>query len=230
MEQDSTAPAPKRRQRLVGGFAFVTTLSVVAVLVGLGTWIGSSFLKNSEGVAPADSELTAAQHTSYLVRSLRIAAISDTGPHIESLSDTVDGSEPLECGSRFSIALQQAVDQFYSVEYLSTVAGSRFTDTESWRAQKSQAHDSALALQQLFSEECSPRIPITFDLSETVRFSDGISIRQTLLLSDELIEEWSQLYLLAETAEQRQIALAGLWQVLTWESSAAPGRSPLSFS
>ncbi len=227
MEQDSTTPVTKRRQRIVRGITIVT---VVAVLVGLGTWVGSSFIRNSDGVAPADSELTAAQHTSYLVRSLRIAAISDSAPHIESVSDTVDGFEPLECGSRFSIALQHAVGQFYSIEYLSTVAGSRFTDTESWRAQQSQAHDGALALQQLFPDECSPKIPVTFDLSDTIRFSDEISIRQTLLLSDELVDEWSQLYLLAETAEQRQVALAGLWQVLAWESSASPGRSPLTFN
>ncbi|HIW45486.1 MAG TPA: hypothetical protein H9884_01080 [Candidatus Yaniella excrementigallinarum] len=227
MEQDSTTPAATRRQRIIRGITIVT---VVAVLVGLGTWVASSFIKSSDGVTPADSELTAAQHTSYLVRSLRIAAASDAKPHIESVSDTVDGSDTLECGSRFSIGLQHAVGQFYSIAYLSTVAGSRSTDTESWSTQQSQADDGALALQQLFPDECSPKIPVTFDLNDAIRFSDEISIRQTLLLSDELVEEWSQLYLLAETAEQRQIALAGLWQVLTWESSASPGYSPLTFN
>ena len=119
--------------------------------------------------------------------------------------------------------------QFYSIAYLSTVAGSLYRH-ESWSTQQSQADDGALALQQLFPDECSPKIPVTFDLNDAIRFSDEISIRQTLLLSDELVEEWSQLYLLAETAEQRQIALAGLWQVLTWESSASPGYSPLTFN
>ncbi|MDN6637848.1 MAG: hypothetical protein ACTH05_01255 [Yaniella sp.] len=61
-----------------------------------------------------------------------------------------------------------------------------------------------------------------------MRFADAISVRQMLLGSDELVEEWSQLYLLAETEEEREIALSGLWQVVNWEASASPGRSPFS--
>src|SRR5699024_10652488 len=168
---------------------------------GLGSGVASSFIKRSDGVTPADSGLTAAQHTSYLVRSLRIAAASDAKPQIESVSDIVGGSDTLERGSRLSIGLLPAVVQVYSTAYLSTVAGSRSTDTESWSTQQSQADDGALALHQLFPDECPPKIPVTFDLNDAIRFSDEISIRQTLLLSDELVEEWSQLYLLAETAE-----------------------------
>lgn len=204
---------------------------VIAALVGLGMWVGSSFLKGNGSVTTADSELTASQHTMHLVRSLRISAASNTTQsNIDSIPESVEGDESLECGTRFTYALEDAVVGLHGIDYLSTVAGSRLTDIEAWRSQQAQSHDSAIALERLFPEECSPLTPVTFDLADDVRFSNDVSIRQMLQLSDDLVDEWSQLYLLAETVAEREIALAGLWQIISWESGWEPGRSPFTFA
>lgn len=226
MELDSTPPTKTSRQRMVRG---LVAMLVTAALTGLGIWIGSSYIRGTEGVTPSDSELTASQHTSHLVRSLRISAASDTTPrNIVSIPEATAGVESLDCGSRFSTALEDAVTQLYGVDYLSTVAGARAADVESWRVQQTQAHTGAIALDRLFPDGCAPKIPVTYSLDDDVRFADEVSIRQVLLVSDDLVEEWSQLYLLAETAEEREIALSGLWQVVSWEALASPGRSPFA--
>lgn len=227
MELESTTPAATSRQPSVR--SFIAAL-VVAILVGLGVWAGSSFIKDSDGVSTAENQMTAAQHTVQLVRSLRVSAASDITPeHIDSIPDAAAHIELLDCGSRFTSALEDAVIQLHGVDYLSSVAGSRSSDAESWRLQQSQAHDGAIAVDALLADDCSPDVPIVFDLDHQVRFSEEISIRQNLLLTDDLVEEWTQLYLLAESVEERNIALAGLWQVIAWESSASPGRSPFAF-
>lgn len=226
MELNSTAPTEKSRPRVLRGLVAIV---VTAALVGLGIWVGSSYFRGAEGVAPSDSELSASQHTSHLVRSLRISAASNTTPpNIASIPEAAAGVEPFECGTRFSTALEDAVVDLVGVDYLSTVAGSRSLDVEPWRVQQTQAHTGAIALKQLFPEECTPQVPIVYSLDADMRFADAISVRQMLLGSDELVEEWSQLYLLAETEEEREIALSGLWQVVSWEASASPGRSPFS--
>jgi len=134
------------------------------------------------------------------------------------------------CGSRYAEALAQAVLQLHGIDYFSTVAGARMVQPDQWRAQQAQADDSADALQQLFPAECTPTIPVTFVLPDTFRAAEGISTRHMLKVSDDLVSEWSQLYLLAETAQERELALAGLWQVLSWEADWHAGRSPFAFT
>lgn len=227
MELDSTPPADISRHRMVFG---LVAIIVTAALTSLGIWTGSSYIRGIESVTPSNIELTALQHTSHVVRSLRISAASDTTPrNIDSIPEATADVEPLDCGNRFSTALKGAVTELFGVEYLSTVAGARAVDVESWHAQQKQAHTGAIALDRLFPDECAPNIPVSYTLDDNIRFSDGVSIRQMLLVSDDLVEEWSQLYILAETAEEREIALAGLWQVVSWETSASPGRSPFAF-
>ena len=227
MEQDSMSPAVKPGRRR--GHRLVVA-TVLALLVGLGTWVSSSVFSGSDGVTPADSELNASQHTAHLVRALRISAASDTtSSGIGSIPEAVQNIEPLECGSRFAIALEDAVVQLHGVDYVSTVGGARLADAWQWSIQQGQAHDAAVALEALLSEECQPVVPLAFELADGVRFSDEVSIQQMLRISDELVDEWTQLYLLAESAEERDIALAGLWQIIRWEAEWEPGRSPFTF-
>lgn len=226
MELNSSAPTATSRLRI---FRRLVAMFVTAALVGLGIWVGSSYIRGTSGVAPSDSELTASQHTSHLVRSLRISAASTTTPpNIDSIPEAAADVESLECGTRFSTALDDAVVHMAGIDYLSAVAGARSLDVEPWRVLQTQAHTGATALQQVFPQECMPQVPVSYSLEANLRFADAISIRQMLLYSEELVEEWSQLYLLAETTEERAIALAGLWQVVSWEVSASPGRSPFS--
>lgn len=228
MKLVSTVRTARSRQRF--GRSLVTAV-VIAVLVGLGTWLASSYFRGSNGVTPDESKLTASQHTMHLVRALRISAASDTTlPSIQSIPEAVEGAEPLPCGSRFALALEDAVTQMHGLDYLSAVAGSRSGDVEQWRTQQVQAHTGATALMQMFGEECTPEVPVVFDLPHDVRFAEEVSIREVLSLSDNFVEEWSQLYLLAETTEQREIARAGLWQVVRWEAAASPGRSPFALT
>ena len=227
MEQDSISPAVQPGRRTGRRVIVAATL---ALLVGLGTWVSSSIFNGSDGVTPADSELNASQHTTHLVRALRISAASDiTSSSIDSIPEAVETLEPLECGSRFAMSLEDALVQLHGVDYVSTVGGARLTDASQWRIQQGEAHDAAVALEALFPEECQPVVPVAFDLAESVRFSDEVNIQQMLRISDELVDEWTQLYLLAESAEERDIALAGLWQIIRWEAEWEPGRSPFSF-
>lgn len=227
MEQDSMSPAVQSGRRTGRRVIVAATL---ALLVGLGTWVSSSVFNGSDGVTPADSELNASQHTVHLVRALRISAASDTtSSSIGSIPEAVHNIEPFECSSRFAMSLEDALVQLRGVDYLSTVGGARLSDAAQWRAQQGEAHDAAVALESLFPEECQPVTPVAFDLAEGVRFSDEISIQQMLRIADELVDEWTQLYLLAESAEERDVALAGLWQIIRWETEWEPGRSPFSF-
>jgi len=226
MELNSTPPTEKSRPRM---FRRLVAMLVTAAVVGLGIWIGSSYTRSSSGVTPADSQLTTSQHTNHLVRALRISAASNTTPpNISSIPEATAQVEPLGCGTHFSTALDDAVVHMAGVDYLSTLAGARSLDVESWRVQQTQAHTGAAALTQVFPEECMPLVPVAYSLDAEIRSADAISIREMLLHSEELIEQWSQLYILAETSEQQAIALAGLWQVVRWEASASPGRSPFS--
>ena len=200
--------------------------------MGLGTWLGTSLFRNSDSVTVETSELSASQHTEHLVRMLRIAAAIDTDTtpaNLQTIPAAVTGFEPVACGSRYAQALEQAVLQLHGIDYISTIAGARLIDTQLWREQQSQAHESALTLQQLFPSDCVPVVPVTFELPDTYRNADGMSIRQMLKVSDARVDEWSQLYLLAETTQERELALAGLWQIISWESTWQPGRSPFSF-
>lgn len=202
----------------------------IAALIGLGTWLATSLVRSSDSVTEEASELTASQHTEYLVRVLRISAAADiTPPQLQTIPEAAAGIEPVTCGSRYGDALEQAALQLHGVDYFSTVAGARVVDTQLWRAQQSQAHDSSLALQRLFPPECEPVVPVAFALPDTFRQADGISTRHMLKIADDLVAEWSQLYLLAETADERELALAGLWQIISWEATWQPGRSPFVF-
>lgn len=228
MEQDSTTSRTMTRRQVVRG---IVTVIVITVLVGLGTWVGTSFLKDNDSVAPDESELSPAQHTTHLIRSLRISAATATTPDtIDSIPDATADVDPLECGNRFSTAMEDAVVQLDGIDYLASVAGSRGEDGESWRLQQSQAHAGAVALRSLFPRECSPEAPVTYPLDDSIRFADEISMRQILILSDDLIEQWSDLYVIAETPEERDIALAGLWHVISLEAAASPGRSPFALN
>ena len=209
----------------------VITVIVLIALVGLGTWLATSLVRGSDSVTEESSELTASQHIEHLVRVLRISAASaTTPPHIQTIPEAVVSSEPVACGSRYAQALEHATIQLHGIDYFSTVAGARAVDTALWRAQQSQAHDSALALTRLFPPECEPVVPVTFVLSDTLRRADGMSIGHMVKVSDNLLDEWSQLYLLAETAPERELALAGLWQVISWEATWQPGKSPFTFT
>lgn len=204
---------------------------VIAAVVGLGTWLATSLLRSSDSVTVESSQLSAAQHTEQLVRVLRISAASDITPaQDQSIPEAAADNEQVTCGSRYAAALEQATIRLHGIDYLSTVAGARAIDTPVWRSQQAQAHDSALALHQLFPQACDPIVPVVFDLPDALHQADGISIQHMLKFSDELIDEWSQLYLLAETAQERQLAYAGLWQVVSWESDWQPGRTPFAFS
>jgi hypothetical protein len=203
----------------------------LAAIVGLGAWLTTSLVRSSDSVTVETSELSASQHTEHLVRVLRISAASGTTPsNIQTIPQAAAGSEPVACGSRYAEALAQAVLQLHGIDYFSTVAGARMVQPDQWRAQQAQADDSADALQQLFPAECTPTIPVTFVLPDTFRAAEGISTRHMLKVSDDLVSEWSQLYLLAETAQERELALAGLWQVLSWEADWHAGRSPFAFT
>lgn len=227
MKLVSTDPTARSHRRL--GYSLVAAV-VITVVAGLGIWLSSSFFKDNNGVTSEESSMSASQHTMHLVRSFRISAAADTTPStIQSIPEAVEGVEPLSCGSRFALGLEDAVTQMHGVDYLSAVAGSRASDVEQWRTQQSQAHNGATALMQLFPDECAPEVPVVFDLPDDIRFGDEVSIREVLLFSDASIEEWSQLYLLAETAKERDIARAGLWQTVRWEAAASPGRSPFAF-
>lgn len=211
----------------------VVAAIAVAALLWLGTWLGTSLFRSSDSVTVETSELSASQHTDHLVRFLRISAAIDTDTTpvpLQTIPETVTSVEPVSCGSRYAQALNQAVLQLHGIDYFSTVAGARLVDTQLWRQQQSQAHESALALQRLFPSECSPEVPVTFELPDTYRHADGISVRHMLKVSDAMVAEWSQLYLLAETAQERELALAGLRQVITWEATWKPGRSPFAFN
>ncbi len=204
---------------------------MLVALVGLGTWLATSLVRSSDSVTEESSELTASQHLEHLVRVLRISAASaTTPPHLQTIPEAAVSSAPVTCGSRYAQALEHATIQLHGIEYFSTVAGARTVDTQLWRAQQSQAHDSALALTGLFPAQCQPVVPVTFVLSDTLRSADGMSIGHMVKISDELLDEWSQLYLLAETAPERELALAGLWQVISWETTWQPGRSPFTFT
>ncbi|GAA4111670.1 hypothetical protein GCM10022249_11530 [Enteractinococcus coprophilus] len=208
----------------------VILTSAMAALVGLGVWLGTGFIKTTDSVTQQSSELTPVQHTQELKRTMRISAASNiTLPNIGSIPDTLKDAEPFQCGSRFANAIDEAVVQLYGVDYLATIAGARLADSHTWRTLQTQAQDSAQALNQLFPPECQPEVPVTFEVDDDLRFADAIGIRHMLKMSDGLIEEWSQLYLLAETPQQRKIALAGLWQVMQWESTWEPGGSPFAF-
>lgn len=209
----------------------IVTAIVLAALVGLGTWLVTSLVRSGDSVTGESSELTAAQHIEHLVRVLRISATSDTTPsQLQTIPEAAVNSEPVTCDSRYAQALEQATIQLHGIEYFSTVAGARAVDTELWSAQQSEAHDGALALTWLFPPECEPVVPVTFVLSDTLRSADGISIGQMVQVSDEVMDAWSQLYLLAETAPERELALAGLWQVISWETTWQPGNSPFTFT
>lgn len=204
----------------------------VAALLGLGTWLGTSLFRSSDSVTVETSELSVSQHTDHLVRIMRISAAidTDTTPEtIQTIPEAVTHVEPVSCGSRYAQALDHAVLQLQGLDYFSTIAGARLVDTQLWRQQQAQAHDSAFALQRLFPAECSPQVPVTFDMADTYRHADGIGVRHMLKVSDALVDEWSQLYLLAETAQERELARAGLWQVISWEADWNPGRSPFAF-
>lgn len=209
--------------------AVILTLALAA-LVGLGIWLGAGFVKTTDSVTQQSSELTPVQHTQELKRTMRISAASNiTLPNIDSIPDAVAGAEPFQCGSRFANAIDDAVVQLYGVDYLATIAGARLVDSQTWRTLQTQAQDNAQALNRLFPPECQPEVPVTFEVDDELRFADAIGIRHMLKMSDELIDQWSQLYLLAETPQQRKIALAGLWQVMQWESTWQPGGSPFVF-
>lgn len=202
----------------------------LAALLGLGTWLATSLVRSSDSVTEDTSELTASQHTEHLVRVLRISAASGiTPPQLETIPEAAVGNDVVTCGSRYAEALEQAALQLHGIDYFSTVAGARDIDTQVWRSQQSQAHDSALALQGLFPPECAPVVPVTFAVPESFRHADGMSTRHMLKISDDIVAEWSQLYLLAETAPERELALAGLWQSISWEAAWQPGRSPFAF-
>ena len=202
----------------------------LGALIGLGVWVTAGFLKTTDSVTQQSSALTPGQHTQELKRMLRISAASDvTLPNIGSIPEIADEAEPVSCGSRFAHALDEAAMQLYGVDYLSTIGGARLADTRSWRVQQVQAHQSAQALHLLFPSECAPTPPVVYEVEPNLRFADAIGIQHMVKLSDELIDQWSQLYLLAETPAQRELALAGLWQVITWEASWQPGGSPFAF-
>lgn len=225
--QDSTDHIAQPRPPLWRG---VIVLFTVAALIGLGTWLSFSVFKTGDSVTQQSSELTASQHTQHLVRMMRITAASDTTlTTIDSIPETVTGVEPLECGSRYADRLANAAVQLHSIDYLSTIAGARFTQDDTWRTQQEQSHESALALERLFPADCEPEVPVMFPVERDLRFADEISTREMLKMSDVLVEDWSELYLLAETAQQRAIARAGLWQITSWESRWSPGRSPFAF-
>ncbi|HJF15580.1 MAG TPA: hypothetical protein K8V32_12420 [Enteractinococcus helveticum] len=227
MSQEMTGSTTQPKPSLWGA---VVLVFAIAALIGLGIWVGAGFLKTSDSVTQQSSELTPVQHTQELTRMMRISAASNiTLPNIDSIPDATQGAETFSCGSRFANAVDDAVIQLYGVDYLSTIGGARLVDTQTWRAVQAQAHDSAQALQRLFPDNCIPQIPVTFEIDEELRFAEAIGTRHMLKISDELIEEWSQLYLLAETPQQRDIALAGLWQMIQWESSWHPGGSPFAF-
>lgn len=227
MSKEMTGSTTQPKPRLWRAVVLVIAL---AALIGLGIWVGAGFLKTSDSVTQQSSELTPVQHTQELKRMMRISAASDiTLPNIDSIPDAAQGAEPFACGSRFANAVDDAVVQLYGVDYLSTIGGARLVDTQTWRTVQAQAQDSAQALQRLFPDNCIPQVPVTFEVDDELRFADAIGTRHMLKMSDELIEEWSQMYLLAETPQQRDIALAGLWQMIQWESSWHPGGSPFAF-
>lgn len=211
-------------------WAFIAAVAMAAV-IGLGTWLATSLLRSSDSVTAETSELSAAQHTEQLVRILRISAASDITPvQDQSIPEAVADTEQVTCGSRYAVALDQATIRLHGIDYLSTVAGARPVDTQVWRDQQSQAHDSAFALNRLFPKSCAPVVPVVFDVPATLHQAEGIEIQHMLKFSDDLITEWSQLYLLAENSQERQLAYAGLWQVIGWEATWQPGRSPFTFS
>lgn len=218
----------QRRARL----RFGTVLAVaVAALVAVGWWLGAGFLKSSPDLTQKAHEMSPAQHTQQLIRMMRISAASDTTlPTTESIPDTVAGAERLECGTRFANGVHDAVIQLHGVEYLSSVAGARGADQHVWRNQQAAARDALQALQAIFPVECAPQPPVTFELLDAVRFDDAVEIGTMLPLSTELVGTWSELYLGAETSQEQDLALAGLWQVISWESTWHPGRSPFSLS
>ena len=227
MSKELTGSTTQPKPRLWRAIVLVVAL---VALIGLGIWVGAGFFKTSNSVTQQSSELAPVQHTQELKRIMRISAASDiTLPNIDSIPDAAQGAEPFECGSRFATAVDDAVLQLYGVEYLATIAGARPVDTQTWRTLHSQAQDGAQALQRLFPEDCVPEVPVTFDVDDELRFADAIGVRHMLKMSDTLIEEWSQLYLLAETPQERDIALAGLWQMIQWESTWQPGGSPFAF-
>lgn len=114
MELDSTPPADISRHRMVLG---LVAIIVTAALTSLGIWTGSSYIRGIESVTPSNIELTALQHTSHVVRSLRISAASDTTPrNIDSIPEATADVEPLDCGNRFSTALEGAVTELFKSE------------------------------------------------------------------------------------------------------------------
>lgn len=227
MSKELTGSTTQPKPRLWRAVVLVIAL---AALIGLGIWVGAGFFKTSNSVTQQSSELTPVQHTQELKRMMRISAASNiTLPNIDSIPEAAQGAEPFECGSRFANAVDDAVVQLYGVDYLATIGGARLVDTQTWRALQAQAQDSAQALQRLFPDDCIPEVPVTFEIDDELRFADAIGTRHMLKMSDELIQGWSQLYLLAETPQQRDIALAGLWQMIQWESTWQPGGSPFAF-
>lgn len=226
-DDSNRGSATPRRSAWWGVLAAVA----IAALVGLGTWLATSLMRSSDSVTVETSEFSPAQHTEQLVRVLRISAASDITPaQDQTIPEAVVDNDPVTCGSRYAAALDQATIRLHGIDYLSTVAGARTVDTPVWRTQQAEAHDSALALHRLFPQECEPVVPVVFDVPNSLHQAEGIGIQHMLRFSDELVEEWSELYLLAETAEQRELAYAGLWQVIRWESNWQSGRSPFTFS
>lgn len=175
--------------------------------------------------------MTPVQHTSHLVRVMRISAAADITPEtVESIPLAAADVEVLECGTRYAQRIQESVEALHAVEYVSTVAGSRQLATGLWRAQQSSAHDATAALRGLLPADCVPHVPVTYQLDESVRFApQGTPPSTMLAMSEDLLDTWTELYLLADTPQQRRLATAGLWQVISWEDSWSPGRSPFTF-
>lgn len=213
------------------GTASVLILLCIAALLGLGTWLATSVLRPGDSVTTDTVEWTAAQHTNALVRQLRIQAATDITPeHITSIPGVLAGWDDFECNSRYVQALEPAVEQFRAIAHLSRIAGARHLEAAVWRTQYDEALEGAQSLEQRFPAECTPVVPVSYELPTATRTATGISLHDMLPLAPDTIRTWTQLYLLAETPQEHDLALAGLWQVLDWESDWQPGRSPLSFN
>lgn len=214
---------PKLWFRLVLALCF-------AILVGFITWMSASFFADAEVVSEDFADLTVEQHTALLVRSFRISAAHDAtpSPH-DSIPEAASQLPQLVCGSHYVLALEEALIQLYAVNDISTLAGARQVDALVWREQQADAHAGFTALHSLFPDDCEPVVPVVFDIPFSIRSADGIALDQMLPLAPDLVNVWSELYVLAETSAERELAKAGLRQVIAWESTWGSGQSSLAW-
>lgn len=225
--QDLTDSVVQPRQPLWRGIVLTV---VIAAFTGLFAWWVSSYLRADDQFHQDTVEMTAAQQTSHLVRFLRISAASDiTLSDIDSIPATAHNMEPLACSSHFTRGLNDAVVQLHAIDFVSVLGGARQADGQLWRTQQEQAQASVTEVMKLFPTDCAPVLPVTLDIDDSWRSAQALEVHQMARFSDDVVSKWTDLFLLAESPAERELALAGLWQVITWETMWHPGGSPLSF-